>query len=235
MKYAYDLHIHSALSPCADKDMTPNNIVNMALLKGLDVIALTDHNTGANLEAVGKCAEKRGLLFIPGMEVETAEEIHLLCLLPDTAKAMELQTHIARALPAIANRADIFGRQLIMDECDNVTGEEHQMLIAATSLSIDDVFAIVRRLGGAVIPAHVDRSSYSILSNLGIIPENLDIKVLEISRKCDATEYKALRPELEDYGLIRSSDAHCLGDLLEKESFLELERLTVQSVLEALR
>ena len=83
MKYAVDLHIHSALSPCADKDMTPNNIVNMAVLKGLDAIAVTDHNSAANLESISKCAKKKGLVFIPGMEVETSEEIHIVCLMPD--------------------------------------------------------------------------------------------------------------------------------------------------------
>lgn len=234
MNYAFDLHIHSALSPCADKEMTPNNIVNMAVLKGLDIIALTDHNSGANLEAASRCAKEGGLLFIPGMEVETAEEVHLICLFPDTAKALELHRLIKEALPAVRNRADIFGRQLIMDENDVVTGEEDQMLITATNLSIDDVFLLAGRLGGAVIPAHVDRPSYSILSNLGIIPENLNAKVLEISRSCDKCAYKASRPDLEGFTLIRSSDAHCLGDILERESFIELEQLTAQTLIDVL-
>ena len=235
MKYAFDLHIHSALSPCADKDMTPNNIVNMAVMKGLDIIALTDHNSGANLEAVRRCAEKGGLLFIPGMEVETAEEVHLVCLLPDIANALELNRHISGALPAVKNREDIFGRQLIIDENDIVTGEEKQMLITATHLTVDEMSLLVRSMGGVVIPAHVDRPSYSIISNLGIIPENLHITNLEISRNCNKYSFKAARPELDRYGLIKSSDAHSLGDILERESFLELEALTVQKVIDALK
>jgi 3',5'-nucleoside bisphosphate phosphatase len=235
MRYAFDLHIHSALSPCAEKDMTPNNIVNMAAMKGLDIIALTDHNSGANLDAARRCAEKAGLLFIPGMEVETAEEVHLVCLLPDIANALELNRHVSGALPAIENREDIFGSQLIMDENDIVTGEEKQMLITATRLTVDEIYLLVRSLGGIVIPAHVDRPSYSIISNLGIIPENLQIRNLEITRNCDKYSFKAARPELDRFCLIKSSDAHSLGDILERESFLELEALTVQNVIDTLK
>jgi len=232
MKYAVDLHIHSALSPCADQDMTPNNIVQMAALKGLDAIAVTDHNSGANLEAISRCAVKKNLVFIPGMEVETSEEVHLVCLLPDLDRAMLLHRYVAVALPALQNREDIFGRQLLMDENDRITGEESRMLITATSLSIDEVFGFVRSLGGAVIPAHVDRPSYSVISNLGMVPENLDIKHLEISRNCDKYGYRAIHPELDRYRLIRSSDAHQLGDILERESMLELEHLSPQSIVD---
>ena len=231
MKYAVDLHIHSALSPCADKDMTPNNIINMALLKGLDAIAITDHNSGANLEAVSKCAKKSGLLFIPGIEVETSEEVHLVCLFPDVESALKMHCCISEALPPLKNRKDIFGEQLILDENDRVTGEEDQMLITATNLSTYDVFGFVAQLGGAVIPAHVDRPSYSMLSNLGMIPDDLGIKYLEISRNCDKYEFRASRPELDGFRLIRSSDAHYLGDMLERESLLELSELSLRAVI----
>lgn len=231
MKYAVDLHIHSALSPCADKDMTPNNIVNMALIKGLDAIAVTDHNTGANLRALYECAKKAGLVFIPGMEVESSEEVHLVCLLPDLDRAAELHRIVQLALPDIKNRADIFGRQLIMDENDHITGEEPKMLLTATNLSVDDIFAIVRKLNGAVIPAHVDRQSYSMITNLGLIPEELGIKYIEISKNCDRYEFRSTRPELDRYRLIKSSDAHYLGDILERCSMLELEDLRVTSII----
>ncbi len=231
MKYAVDLHIHSALSPCADKDMTPNNIVNMALVKSLDIIAITDHNSGLNLEAVSKCAKNSGLLFIPGMEVETSEEVHLVCLLPDLKCAAELHHHIYNALPAVQNRDDIFGRQFILDENDAITGEERNMLIAATKLTTDQVILLVKKLNGAVIPAHVDRQSYNMLSNLGLIPEELGIKYLEISRDCDEYAFRKLRPELDGFNLIRSSDAHTLQDILERESWLELNELSPQDLI----
>ncbi len=222
MKYAVDLHIHSALSPCAHEDMTPNNIVNMAVMKGLDAIALTDHNSGANLEAVSICAHNRGLVFIPGMELESCEEIHLVCLLPDLKSAMKLHDIVHHSLPAISNRKDIFGNQYLMDENDQIIGEEDRLLVTASSLTVDEVFSLVRGLGGAVIPAHVDRPSYSMLSNLGLIPEELGIRYLEISKNCDESAFRALHPELDGYKLIRSSDAHYLGDILERESMIDV-------------
>ncbi len=223
--------MHSALSPCAEKDMTPNNIVNMALLKGLDAIAVTDHNTGANLRALFLCAQKAGLVFIPGMEVESVEEVHHVCLLPDLDSAEELHRIVQLALPDIKNRPDIFGSQLIMDENDQIIGEEPRMLLTATNLSTEDIFEIVRKLNGAVIPAHVDRPSYSMISNLGLIPEELGIKYLEISKGCDRYEFRSSRPELDRYRLIKSSDAHNLGDILERCSMLELEELSIDSVI----
>ncbi|MGE5614538.1 MAG: PHP domain-containing protein [Bacillota bacterium] len=232
MKYACDLHIHSALSPCAENDMTPNNIVNMAVLKGLDIIAVTDHNSGANLEAVARCAKKKVLLFVPGMEVETAEEVHLVCLLPDTEKAHEFQRYVEATLPDMANREDIFGRQVILDENDEIIGEEKQMLATAANLTVEKTHQLIRKLGGAMIPAHVDRPSYSILSNLGIIPEHLSFTQLEVSKNCDLQAFRADKPELDRYKLIRSSDAHCLGDILERETFLELDNLSVRAVLD---
>lgn len=234
MKYAVDLHIHSALSPCADVEMTPNNIVNMANLKGLDVISITDHNSCANLEAVSICANNCGILFIPGMEVETSEEVHLICLLPDLNAAHKLDTIVSNALPGISNRKDIFGEQLIFNEDDTLVGEEERLLITATSLTVYEVFSIVSSLGGVVIPAHVDRTSYSMLSNLGMIPDDLGIKYLEISRSCDKYAYKASNPMLDGFKLLKSSDAHYLGDILERESLLELPELTVKAVINAL-
>lgn len=234
MKYAVDLHIHSVVSPCADKDMTPNNIVNMALLKGLDAIAVTDHNTGANLKAVYKCAKKAGLVFIPGMEVESSEEVHMVCLLPDLERAQELHDIVQRALPDIMNRPDIFGSQLIMDDNDEIIGEEPRMLLTATSLSVDDICVIIRKLGGAVIPAHVDRASYSIISNLGFIPEELGFKYIELSKECDKYGLRYSRPELDRYNIIKSSDAHYLGDILERPNILRLERLSAEAVIHLL-
>ncbi len=222
MKYAVDLHIHSALSPCAHEDMTPNNIVNMAVMKGLDAIALTDHNSGANLEAVSICARNHGLVFIPGMELESCEEVHLVCLLPNLKSAMKLHDIVYDSLPAIRNRKDIFGSQYFMDDKDRIIGEEERLLITASSLTADEVFSLVRGLGGAVIPAHVDRPSYSMLSNLGLIPEVLGIKHLEISKNCDESAFRATHPELDGYRLIRSSDAHYLGDILERENMIEV-------------
>jgi 3',5'-nucleoside bisphosphate phosphatase len=229
-----DLHIHSALSPCSEKEMTPNNIVNMAYLKGLDIIAVTDHNSAENLAAVMKCAKQAGIIAVPGMEVETSEEVHVLCLLPDLEAALELQSIVYALLPDIKNREAIFGEQLILDEEDRIMGHCDRLLLTAAGLSLEEVFEAVEGLGGVAIPAHADRDSYSVLSNLGIIPEELNVKTVEISRECNMDEFISTRLWMKGYRWIRSSDAHRLGDILEKESSLELEDISVESLLRAL-
>ncbi|HHY78731.1 MAG TPA: PHP domain-containing protein, partial [Clostridiales bacterium] len=161
MKFAYDLHIHSALSPCGDEDMTPNNIVNMALLKGLDLIAVTDHNSGKNLPAVMEVGKRQGLMVVPGIEVQTREEVHILCYFKNLQSALKLDEIIYNCLPDIDNNEEIFGRQLIFDSQDQVIGKIDKLLLSSSALSVNDVFVLTKGLGGICIPAHVDRPAYS--------------------------------------------------------------------------
>ncbi len=235
MRAAVDLHIHTVLSPCADRDMTPNNIVNMALIKGLNAIAVTDHNSARNLPAVHECGKKAGILVIPGMEIESREEVHLLCLFPSLEAAFRMQDKVYGSLPPVPNREDIFGPQLIMDSRDCVIGKEERLLITASSLSLEEVSNTVEGLGGVLIPAHVDRSSYSVLSNLGFIPESLPAGSVEVSGGCDTASLLKAYPRLEKYKLVRSSDAHSLGEILEREFFLEVEELSIGELLAALK
>ncbi|HHV30506.1 MAG TPA: PHP domain-containing protein [Clostridium sp.] len=235
MKVYTDLHIHSALSPCSDNEMTPNNIVNMAFLKQLDIIAVTDHNTAENCVAVVECAKKRGVVAVPGMELETREEVHLLCLFPGINEALCMQEIVYNALPDIKNRKEIFGEQIVLDEQDNVLRQVDRLLLTATSLSVDDALAHVGALGGVVIPAHIDRDSYSIISNLGVIPDNPEIKYLEISKLCDKSKYLDNNSYLSRFNFIMSSDAHSLGDILERENTIELDEVSIECLIETLR
>lgn len=235
MKAFYDLHIHSALSPCAQEEMTPNNIVNMAYLKGLDIIAVTDHNAAFNCEAVLKCAKSRGIVAVPGMELETREEVHLVCLFPDLENVLKMQSIVHESLPQLENREDIFGPQLVMDEEDNIIERYNQLLLTATGLYVDDVFDRVRQLGGVVIPAHIDRDSFSIISNLGIVPDYLGIKYVEVSKDCRVDDFLKSNPYLSQYNFIRSSDAHNLGSMMEKESSIELEEISIECLFELFR
>ena len=166
--------------------MTPNNIVNMALLKGLDIIAVTDHNACCNAEAVMEFGKRRELLVIPGLEVESIEEIHTLTLFPDLESARRMGETVAGHLPPVENRAEIFGDELILDSKDEEKGRLEQLLIVASDLTVEDVFRITEEFGGIAVPAHVDRDSYSILSNLGGIPEDLNPGLIELSAGCDA-------------------------------------------------
>jgi PHP family Zn ribbon phosphoesterase len=234
MKYAADLHVHTALSPCSDNDMTPNNIVNISELKGLDFVAITDHNSTGNLSSVQKCAYGKNVLVVPGIEIETAEEVHLICLFSSMRDAFEVGRIVEASLPAASNREDIFGSQLLMDEHDRITGKVDKMLMSATNLTVADVFEITDKANGVVIPAHIDRECNSLLFNLGAIPEELDIKYAEAS-------FKMTSKELSDYhvssniNIIRTSDAHKLGDILEREFFIELKEKSVSCLISALK
>ncbi len=234
MKFAYDFHIHTALSPCGDQDMTPNNIVNMCLLKKLDMIAITDHNSCENVEAVMSVAEGTGLLVIPGMEVETSEEIHIVCLFPTLQHALSMQEMVYRSLPPIKNRIDIFGNQQRLNENDEIVGETEQLLVTATNLTIHDIFREVIQKGGIAIPAHIDRPSYSVLSNLGFIPRNLDITFVEVSKKVAKDSPLCQQYESEKYQILQSSDAHYLQDIMERINFMDLENKSIHKVLKNL-
>lgn len=220
----YDFHIHSALSPCGDEDMTPNNIVNMAKICGLDSIAVSDHNSVKNVSAVMDIGKKLGITVIPAMEVETEESVHILTLYPTLSAAEEVANAVYNALPDIKNRPEIFGRQIIMDSCDNITGFEEKLLISPAAISINSLFDMVTAVGGLFVPAHIDRHSYSILTTLGFMPQDLDIKMIEISKNTtDIPAYLENRPELKKYKILRNSDAHYLENISERDAFLELK------------
>lgn len=234
MKFAVDFHIHSALSPCGDDDMTPCNIVNMALLKGLDIIAVTDHNSCGNLPAVMEAARRFGLTVIPGMEVQTKEEVHIVCLFKKMEGAMRFSEIVYNSLPDIENNEEVFGRQLLFNGCDEITGKEKKLLLSSAALSVSDVLVLVRGLGGICIPAHVDRPGFSIISNLGFIPPGLKINTIEISKKLSPEEVIKKFPFLSRYKYIVSSDAHYLQDISEREFFVELDCLSVSGLFGAL-
>ena len=230
MKLYYDFHIHSALSPCGDNDMTPNNLINMSIIKGLDAVALTDHNACENIRAAAAVAGDK-IIFIPGMEVETSEEVHIVTLFPTADAAEEMQRILVDSSPYIPNRPEIFGNQYIMDENDEICGEIDRMLVTASGLDIYTVVAAAKDLGGIAYPAHIDRESYSVLSNLGFIPPDLDISAVEITEKSRT----ALEGEYSNrYNIITSSDAHYLWDISERNHYIEVSDASVRGILNAI-
>ncbi len=229
MKLYYDLHIHSALSPCGDEDMTPNNIVNMAYIKGLDIISVTDHNSCKNVRAVIEAA-KGVIKVVPGMEITTSEEVHTLCYFPDIDAAEDMSDFIRANMQGIKNQPEIFGRQLIMDANDEIVGEEDELLVNAVNLDIYDVSAETKKRGGLFIPAHIDKSSYSITSNLGFLPPDLYVDGLEITAR-GVEKYGQMYAE---YGIITDSDAHYLEDISEKERYVSGDNKNAQKLFEFL-
>ena len=234
MKLSYDLHIHSCLSPCGDDDMLPSNIVGMAALKELDVIAVTDHNTCKNCPAVMKLAEAYGVTAIPGMELTTEEEVHVLCLFPDLEKALEFDAFVHEKLMPFPNNEEVFGKQLIVDEDDNVIGSEPYLLINATSINFEEVYGHVTRFGGIMIPAHVDKSTTSLLANLGFVPDDSKFTCAEIKHKGFVEDILKKNPYLKNCNIIHDSDAHYLEYINEPENFIEADSNSIKDVLKAL-
>lgn len=211
-----DLHIHSALSPCSDDEMTPGNIVGMAILNKLDIIAITDHQSCGNCEAAMIISEQmHGPLIIPGIEAASAEEIHLLCLFPDLARAFEFQSIIRKTQIRKSNRPDIFGNQSYYNEHDEIIGTEDQLLIMPSRLSCDEIAVKVFSMGGACLPAHIDREANSMLNTLGSIPEDFSGSWIEFSRHAKPEYYFDNYPDLRRFRWLVDSDAHRLEDIAD--------------------
>jgi len=235
MDFAIDLHIHSVLSPCGDIDMTPCNIINMALIKGLDIISVTDHNNASNLPSLSKVAVENGILLLPGIEVQTKEEIHMLCYFKTVDETVEFGNIIYNKLPNIKNNEDVFGSQIVMDSMDNEISKLEKLLLSSADISVKQLVDMVNSFKGVCIPAHIDRKSFSIISNLGFIPVEMNIKTVEISKNITANTAISNYNFLKNYRIIRSSDAHYLWDICERENFLSMEYLTLTNLLNYLR
>lgn len=233
MRLTYDLHIHSCLSPCGDSDMTPNNIVNMALLAGFDIIALTDHNSSANCPALLQVAEGTGLTVVPGMELCTAEEAHVVCIFPSLEAAMSFSAAVAPTLPPVNNRPDIFGEQLLMDADDEIVGRQSILLTTASSISVEEVLPLARSFGGTAFPAHIDRDSYSVTAALGDIPP-VGFQAVEITARGDVPALVARYPEAAGKPLLLNSDAHYLHQLGDPAAWLDLPDKSAAAVVAAL-
>ena len=222
-RYYYDLHIHSCLSPCGDDDMTPSNIAGMATIKGLQIIALTDHNTTANLPAFFKACKRHGLIPIPGMELTVAEDIHLLCLFRTLEAAMEFGRRVDEYKIPYDNRPEIFGNQQILDGEDEQIGEENKLLVTATDLWAADAIALARSYGAHVRPAHIDRTSNGMIAILGDVPEEYDFNFVEFRDRANIEGYFEKYPSLRGASTLVCSDAHHLWDINEAENFFMID------------
>ncbi|MBR6085064.1 MAG: PHP domain-containing protein [Spirochaetales bacterium] len=225
-----DLHIHSCLSPCANDDMTPANICGMAALKGLQMIAVTDHNSARNLPAVKACCDAYGLLMIPGMEITTREEVHLLGYFETVGQALDFSEFLRPHMPPKKNKPQFFGNQYVMDEDDNIIAEEDELLIGASDLRLAELTKIIRERGGVPVPAHINRGSNGLLINLGMMPDELGFTAVEVWRTLPC----AHTPQVGKV-ILHSSDAHNLGDILEPEIKVSLPERSAEAFLELLR
>ncbi len=220
----YDFHVHSCLSPCGDADNTPNNLAGMAFLNGVRLMALTDHNTSRNCPAFFEAAKRYNVVPIAGMELTTSEDIHVVCLFETLADALSFNDEVDRRRIRIRNREEIFGEQLIMDGEDNVIGKEEDLLINATTISLDEATQIVEGYGGICYPAHIDRQANGAIEILGSFPHYAGFRIAELHDRSNKEEYTK-KYGLEGMRLLFSSDAHYLNQLRDgdENDWIELE------------
>jgi len=210
-----DLHVHSCLSPCADREMDPFDIMGMARISGIKLVALTDHNSAKNCPAAAWAARWYGIGFIPGIEVNTSENIHCVCLFPNMESVMDFDAVLYEHLPFIPNKPGIFGEQKIITE-NGLSEYEYKLLLTACDISIVDLPKLVKQYGGLCWPAHVDRDANGLFSVLGTWPEDLRVDAAEIQEKLPAGVPNHLK-------IIQASDAHDMETLARGGFAMDLE------------
>jgi PHP family Zn ribbon phosphoesterase len=214
-----DLHIHTCLSPCAELEMLPEFIVGRAQELGLQIIAVTDHNSAENVASVVNAARGTGITVLPGMEVQTREEVHVLALFDTLEQVASWQEQVYASLPPLKNDEAFFGEQLVLDADGQPADYLERLLLTSTSFSVEEVVQRVADLNGLCIPAHVDHTAYSIISNLGFIPPELDVVGVEISSNIGLVEARKRFPQLVRYSLVANGDAHRLQEMARRTTF----------------
>ncbi|MBR7071173.1 MAG: PHP domain-containing protein [Clostridia bacterium] len=221
-RYTYDFHVHSCLSPCADNDNTPNNIAGMASLCGIEIMALTDHNTSKNCPAFFEAARRYGIVPVGGMELTTSEDVHVICLFDSLEATMAFDQLVDSRRIKIKNRPEIFGDQLILNGEDEPIGTEEDLLINATSISLEEVPALVQPFGGVAYPAHIDREANGIIAVLGDFPKTPFFSCVELHDAESTAAYTA-QYHLQDKKILVSSDAHRLTDFRDENDTLPVD------------
>jgi len=220
MQFRAELHVHTVVSPCAEVEMIPPLIIQQAIENHIDLIAITDHNSTANAGAVMKAAEGTGLTVLPGMELQTVEEVHSLCIFETLEKALEFQKVVDLALPSLKNSPEHFGEQFVVDETGEFIRREERLLIVSTNLTLTKAWLTVNAIGGLFIPAHVDRKAFGLIENLGFVPQDIHLSAVEISRHLNSRFAVNKYPQLKGFTLIKGGDAHRLDELTGANQFM---------------
>lgn len=233
MKVAADLHIHSTLSPCGSLDNTPRAIVERALERHLDMIAVTDHNGVENALHASAYGARRGLSVICGMEAQTNEDVHILCLFPSPHAAEAFYNRAYPFLPDVANKPEYFGDQVVVDIDDTIVRVEVKLLLNSLAMSTGSLVDLVREYGGFIIPSHIESPHSSLLANLGFVPPELADCPLEVSYCTPFSALLAAHPELACRRLLCNSDAHYLADIGRAYTVYEVDEASLASVYQA--
>jgi PHP family Zn ribbon phosphoesterase len=235
VEFRGDLHIHTCLSPCADLSMTPRAIVGKAASLGINIIAVCDHNSAENVEVTRDLAREKGISVIPGMEISSSEEVHVLGLFRDLEDALKMQAVVYDNLQPGENDEDRFGMQVVVNEIDEVMGFNRRLLIGATVLSVDRIVGLIHEFGGIAIASHIDREGFGIIGQLGFIPPEIEFDALEISPRISIDEALQTFSGYRHIPWVTSSDAHCLEDIGKRTTGLLLHHSTFEELRLALK
>ena len=231
--FTADLHVHTVLSACAEMEMMPEFILERAQELGLALIAVTDHNSAENAAAMLRAAEGTGITVLPGMEVQTREEVHVLCLFDTLEQVTYWQELVYAHLPRLKNKEEVFGTQVVLNAGGEAAGTNDRLLATSTFFSVEEVVQRVHAVNGLCLPCHVDRPAYSLIANLGFIPPDLRISGVEISHLIGPKEAYERFPQLKHYSLIASGDAHRLKEMARRTT-LKITEPTVAELALAL-
>jgi len=227
-----DLHVHTCLSPCTELDMSPKGILATAKKKEIDIIGICDHNSSENSLAIMNAAKKMDINVIPGMEVTSQEEVHVLALFDEVKNALKMQKYVYENLPG-ENDEEAFGMQVIVNEKEEVLGFNNKLLIGATTIPIEEIIQTIHSFDGIAIASHIDRESFSIIGQLGFIPDNLELDALEISPNITLEDAK--RRFKNNYPITCFSDAHYPDDIGKAFTSFLLKDGTVAEIKKALK
>jgi len=235
VEFIADLHLHSCLSPCAELSMSPKGIVERAASLGINIIAVCDHNSAENVEATERLAHSKGIRLFPGMEITSAEEVHLLGLFRDTASVIKMQETVYARLQQGEHDEEAFGMQVVANEEDEVLGFNNRLLIGATDMPVQEIVERIHEIGGLAIASHIDREGFGIIGQLGFIPPDLRFDALEISRRLAPEQAQEQFSHYSKVPWISSSDAHTVDDIGKRTIRLVMEHATFDEFRLALR
>jgi len=234
-RFVADLHVHTLLSPCAEIEMTPSNIVWHAVQHEVDIVAITDHNACDNVAAALEAAKATTVTILPGMEVESKEEAHLIVLFEKMQQLKTWEQFVQQHMSGRLNDAERFGAQFIVDADDNFVAEKKEMLLASLTVGIAEITAQVKKIGGICIASHVDRATYSIISQLGFIPPDIKLDAVEVSKNMSVEQASQRIPTIGRFPIITASDAHIMDDFIHgPKTVFYIEQPTLGEIRQAL-
>jgi PHP family Zn ribbon phosphoesterase len=234
-EWALDLHIHTLLSPCADNSMLPATVIGRAKELGIEIMAITDHNTAENVASFLEKGREMGVKIIPGMELQTSEDVHLVCLFNNLEQVGAYQEIVYQKLPPLKNKRDIFGEQWIVDKNGDKISELDRLLLVGTGISVDEAVQLVHELDGLCIASHIDRQAFSLWGHLGSLPPNLPLDGVELTAHLPRNAVQLEQIRQDGFAYVVSSDAHYPDSINPPQCFAYMQEVSLKELKLALK